>query len=914
MHSELFNTIDIFTYHPTAMDIDVKDNRRWTVLGPDLHPEAFLEHIWSGCYCSGAKIKEGSKAVGFKSFPEHWRDSNNEPVWQKSIIEDHSVKKIILQRENELEVFISMIRAEMSGTYMTQAYPVGLKVHVDPAKFQAFVNNYRDTFQRKYRSPTARRDTFRITYEQLTDTTQFEESILPLLWRFLGVRDDVPAKRLQETVRQSSENENLWQVISNTEELEFCFRHTDVTLPSHIIKAGPANNADQRPNDVANGSDCFFKGCGTWSILLPICSRDTPARRTDNSVQPKLNVNRFADLEHLSRHSKFNKETAKICWHRMERFAETLLRTTTENSRRNTECIIGIDIDDPVFNSEEARGRIRSLFQVEVVFIDIRPDMYGKVCHIWSFLGSKARKDFIILLGDDVELLDKDWQNIIEREFIKIHTQTGLPLGAACVVMNDVSFEGFPTFPVVHRWHIKHFKRILPRQFVNQGGDPFLFELYSRWNASSFVMNARLKNTIGGDRDARYKKYAINWHGQILKTNLLALQNHLGGIVPRGTCLDIVIPSYRINNGDILKSMVSLRSSIHIYVRFWIVVDNIDNGNLRGIEALAREANKEQADGNYVVSVISYGENRGASYARNTGFNYSTADWVLFLDDDVFPDRNILDAYAGAINRYPDAKVMVGLTELPQPCSLWTEMLSTSNVMYFYGIAKHRSHPPWGVTANLMVRGSRHHRTVQFKRLYPKSGGGEDIDFVFQIKERYPGNGSVVSVPGARAVHPWWREGKVCYSQICGWAWGDSLCITEWPEKTFLAFPNWVEFILLLFVYWIVMGGSLNNVLKTILAVCFVDHSWKLMQLYRRKAGRGIHRSLIAALGASTVISSQEIVRVLAVLRRCSIFSFCRRMDWFDGQAVIQVIDYQIRGAFLFFVYCAIAWYFAARV
>jgi len=42
-------------------------------------------------------------------------------------------------------------------------------------------------------------------------------------------------------------------------------------------------------------------------------------------------------------------------------------------------------------------------------------------------------------------------------------------------------------------------------------------------------------------------------------------------------------------------------------------------------------------------------------------YNYSTADWVLFLDDDVIPDHCILDAYIGAIRRYPDGKVFVGL-------------------------------------------------------------------------------------------------------------------------------------------------------------------------------------------------------------------------------------------------------------
>ena len=34
-------------------------------------------------------------------------------------------------------------------------------------------------------------------------------------------------------------------------------------------------------------------------------------------------------------------------------------------------------------------------------------------------------------------------------------------------------------------------------------------------------------------------------------------------------------------------------------------------------------------------------------------------------------------------------------------------------------------HPPWAVTANLLVRGSRYNPTIQFKDCFPKTGGGE---------------------------------------------------------------------------------------------------------------------------------------------------------------------------------------------
>ena len=212
------------------------------------------------------------------------------------------------------------------------------------------------------------------------------------------------------------------------------------------------------------------------------------------------------------------------------------------------------------------------------------------------------------------------------------------------------------------------------------------FSNYSRWNASSFVSSARLSNTLGGDGLARYKKHNINWRGQVLNLQTKLLKQYLG--VPQmGTCLDVVIPSYRCKNSTIIQKILSLRASKFIYVKFWVVVDNPDEGNLSIIKEIAKEMNADLKENNYFCNVIHYGENMGASYARNVGYNYSTADWVLFIDDDVIVDDHLLDAYVGSIIRHPNAKVMVGYTELPPPNNLWTKVLKTSNVMFFYGIS-----------------------------------------------------------------------------------------------------------------------------------------------------------------------------------------------------------------------------------
>ena len=525
--------------------------------------------------------------------------------------------------------------------------------------------------------------------------------------------------------------------------------------------------------------DDNYRESPSWSLLLPICSRvkvsEAKPREVSNATE-RFNSNRLFELSIASQHSNIDPANSQQCWDLIENFCNSLKQTCSPKQLLRTECVVGIDEDDIVYQNAEAKERIQELMPCKVIFVDIKEVSYGKICKIWNQLARCSNNDFIVLLGDDIHIFDYGWQERIPRRFRELAVKTKQPFGAACVAFLDTSFKGFPTFPVVHRWHLKFFGSLLPRQFVNQGGDPYLFELYSRLNTACFETSCRLENTIGGDDDARYRKHCINWRGQVLTLSLLKLSRKLGIKAVNGVVLDVVVPSYRINNDEILEKIGSLRATVDANVKFWFVVDNPLESHVKAVKDLAARLNKTQLgiDGNYFINVLHYGENRGASYARNHGFNYSTADWVLFLDDDVVPDSHILDAYIGALKRYPKSKVFVGLTELPKPFNLWTEMVKTCNIAYFYGVSKLMTHPSWGVTANLMVQGSRHNPTIQFKHIYPKTGGGEDIDLCFQYKNWYGRECGILvtaSVPEASVKHPWWNQGQTCYRQIMGWAW-----------------------------------------------------------------------------------------------------------------------------------------------
>lgn len=898
MHKELFSNLDLGTYHPHSFHGESGTEIRWNVVTRDLDPKRFLEQIWTARLSNGDKIREQSKAVGFVSFPEHWNHSGNEKDWLESIMKDGSVKKIILSRADELALYVSMLQEEENGNGNIRSCPTNLSVHVYPSKLQVFIDDYRQTLNEQYLSHTQETEVFRLTYEQLIDENSFLRDTFPSLCKFLGVSGRLKLKIPPEYVRKISANCDISTVISNYGELQFCFQNTDV-----LIRQPQYKSTSRDDGKMETGLHTTFSR--SWSILLPICSREIlNNEKLKHSFETAELKGRSAELQRSNWYPRGNQDTEANCWKLLRRFAKSLFETTTAESRGSSECIIGIDIDDSIYGTPEARKTIRSLIPVQVRFVDIEPALYGQVCRIWNLLATIARNDFIVLLGDDVKLIDNGWQERVVERFHEIASQNCLPFGAACVAMNDVTFKGFPTFPVIHRWHLDHFRSLLPGQFVNQGGDPYLFALYSRHNAASFVGNSRLENTIGGKSIARYTKHCINWSGVLLEKNITLLQNHLGGRHQTGICLDVVVPSYRINNITRLKKIISLRASIPITTIFWIIVDNPDEEHVQEVFQLAEDMNEKIDGWNYYTRFVTYGENKGASHARNTGYNSSTADWVLFLDDDVVPDSELLDAYAGAIKRYPHAKVLVGLTEMPPAFNRWTHALSTANVMYFFGVAKLFENPPWGVTANILVRGSRHNQTVQFKNIYPKSGGGEDVDFVFQMKAHYKDAKSVVSVPNAKVLHPWWNEGKSCYRQVCGWAWGDFLCAGQWPRNKFWACPNWIEFSFFVVLASIAKGYPAATAAMIIFFVALTDSIVKTTKMYERKPSQGRMSAVLNSTIAGTIISAQEMTRAIAMCVNGYMFGL--RMDWFDGRRDTQVQDIQFESLILFIVYTSI--------
>ena len=159
--------------------------------------------------------------------------------------------------------------------------------------------------------------------------------------------------------------------------------------------------------------------------------------------------------------------------------------------------------------------------------------------------------------------------------------------------------------------------------------------------------------------------------------------------------------------------------------------------------------------------------------------------------------------------------------------------------------------------------------------------------------------------------HPWWNKGSSCYKQISGWAWGDSLCIREWPQKTFLSFPNWIEHVVLITFPLSIYTRKPMSGLFVGSCIIAIEHLVKTVRYLpaalKECKDKGILHTLLVAFGAGTILSSQEITRVQALIKRLSVFSICRRVDWFDGQDPRIRLDIQLWGSIRFAINTGIA-------
>jgi hypothetical protein len=536
---------------------------------------------------------------------------------------------------------------------------------------------------------------------------------------------------------------------------------------------------------------------------------------------------------------------------------------------------IGVDEDDLLWETSH-RKEAKALLDFEEVACTHAP---GAVCAIWDALARRAVADgcdgLLVLFGDDVTYhgapswLDAAWSSMDRLSLF----QPVDSFDASCC-----------TFPIVSAKHVDVFGALLPSSFVNQGGDPFLKEVYRRIGSVVYdtpkgrvvVDNARggpVKGWPGLEErpSPLYKKALVatkdvdlqldDWSSKLARASGRAV----------APTVDVVIPSYRCNL-DVLSHLCSRCSEDGANVI--LQIDNPNATDLPGVLAL------ESTD----VRIRVNAQNMGASATRNRGAAESLASIIVFLDDDVLPGPGAVKAHADLLlaREKTDCPLCgsAGRVLFPLSEDVWHEATRLSQILTAFDWPVNvfpNQTVPWSVTANMSVWRTS---LVSLDEDYARTGGGEDVDVCLRTCD-------AVGRPfghctSSMVEHPFWprRSGLLGLVEYLGhfWRWtqGDGLLLDRFPQHRYLNLPNVVE---LTAPVAILVG------MRAVLLLWCVELVLEASDALRGPHSRHLSapKRLCAALLSGVVKNVVDAGHLYYWLSRGRLGMLCVRFDWFAG-------------------------------
>ena len=129
--------------------------------------------------------------------------------------------------------------------------------------------------------------------------------------------------------------------------------------------------------------------------------------------------------------------------------------------------------------------------------------------------------------------------------------------------------------------------------------------------------------------------------------------------------IDIIIPTFRLNEHQLL-GIINLPKPEQFNISYYIIADKTDPLIPESIAALHDRG---------LICLIIHKKNLGPAAARNTGIRAGKGKWVLFLDDDIKPQEDLLIRYAEACKKNEDSIGFAGLTIFPEPFNSATKAL-----------------------------------------------------------------------------------------------------------------------------------------------------------------------------------------------------------------------------------------------
>lgn len=223
--------------------------------------------------------------------------------------------------------------------------------------------------------------------------------------------------------------------------------------------------------------------------------------------------------------------------------------------------------------------------------------------------------------------------------------------------------------------------------------------------------------------------------------------------------ISIIIPTY--NRNDLLvKCLECLNPTIQ------------DCGENK-YEVIVTDDSKENIAKDLIFEKFNWvnwaaGPKQGPAANRNSGASKATGDWILFIDDDCLPDKDIVKEYSRSIALYKGTLVFEGRTGPDRPQRRFDEECPSNETGGYL----------W--SCNFMINKETFFTDLKgFDENFPYAAM-EDVDLCYRLKKL---GIDIVFLPQASVIHPWRKQTKTFRATLHRYK--SYLCLLDkHPEKS----------------------------------------------------------------------------------------------------------------------------------
>ncbi len=255
---------------------------------------------------------------------------------------------------------------------------------------------------------------------------------------------------------------------------------------------------------------------------------------------------------------------------------------------------------------------------------------------------------------------------------------------------------------------------------------------------------------------------------------------------------DVIIPT-KNRQADIYRLLDSIYKSTVLPSTIIIVDQSTTSYDLTGF--------------NNSISVVHHYDPSisGASVARNVGIEYSKADCVYILDDDLVLDENFFEVINKYFKEFPDAMGICGRQKNSRSSRLKVLAFSFFHIgefkderkKYNSGYIKKGIYPVHMLSGGIVGYRRKVFEEYLFDDLYINGSLGEDADFSYRVAKKYP----IMFAADALALHNHSQIGR--YDVTEDYACKIASYALFFRKNITKSFYNWFCYMLVIVGVWV---------------------------------------------------------------------------------------------------------------